>query len=611
MWGTGTPGEKVTVSFGNQTVDATVDADGRWKLHLAPMEANANPQTLEITSNGGESFAFTDVLVGEVWLCSGQSNMEMPLWTDNPRWRNINGDKFAAVGGNPLIRVARMVPYKWLPLPSADFPMAWNVLTPENAPSFSAVANQPLPPAPAFPEELAPMNSHQQATALYNSMIYPFVPFAMRGTIWYQGCSNLGDGEIYRHKMQALFNGWKQVFENPELKFYFVQLAPFNYGGNGLALPIIWEAQEQFCKDNEPQVGMAVINDIGDYGDIHPHNKKPVGERLANLALNRTYGRDDLKPDFPRPAACAFDGPSCILTFDNVTEWKSTTPDGTPSANDFEVAGMDGIFVHPNTVEMDGTTLKVTLPGGGKAFQVRYLWFQMVTSTLFNENGLPMGAFRFSQAVTEEDLQDALGNQTLVYQIDLCKADIQRGKPANYQVDHSASIQGKLKRVTYFLRATDKQGGTQWMLVGMDAFTQDATKIGIPTADSGASFQQKVQNLTVVTNAPGVASKTYSKGNIEFFPNNYAGNGKLNLPGNNDGKYDFDDSPGSPLDGYGSMQVHAFTDKLTLFAFNNFTAGTIADFGFGNSTGDHPDWTFSKNLNNYESVLLEIYVTLE
>ncbi|MBR6470479.1 MAG: hypothetical protein IKS83_01655, partial [Victivallales bacterium] len=450
-----------------------------------------------------------------------------------------------------------------------------------------------------------------QATALYNSMIYPFVPFAIRGAIWYQGCSNLGDGAIYRHKMQALFNGWKQVFENPELKFYFVQLAPFNYGGNGLALPVIWEAQEQFCKDNEPQVGMAVINDVGDYGDIHPHNKKPVGERLANLALNRTYGRDDIHPDAPRPVSCTFDGPACTISFENVTEWKTTEPSGTPNANDFEIAGLDGVFVHPDTVEMNGTDLKVTLPGGAKAFQARYLWFQMVTSTLFNENGLPMGAFRFSQPVTEEDLRDFIGDQSLLYKIDLCQAGIQRGMPANYVVDNSANIQGKVKRVTYFLRATDKQGDTRWMLVGMDAFTPEAAKCGIPTAVSGASFQTKVRNLTVVTNVPGLASKTYPEGNIEFFPNNYHVTAKLNLPGNNGGKYDFDDSPSSPLDGYGCMQVHAFTDKTTLFAFNNFCTGKDADFGFGNSTGDHPDWTFSHHLNQYDSVMLEVYVLTE
>ena len=222
-----------------------------------------------------------------------------------------------------------------------------------------------------------------------------------------------------------------------------------------------------------------------------------------------------------------------------------------------------------------------------------------------------MGAFRFSQPITEEDLRDFIGDQTLVYKIDLCQAGIQRGKPANYLVDNSASIQGKVKRVTYFLRATDKQGDTQWMLVGMDAFTPEAAKCGIPTAVSGASFQTKVRNLTVVTNVPGLASKTYSEGNIEFFPNNYHVTAKLNLPGNNGGKYDFDDSPSTPLDGYGSMQVHAFTDKTTLFAFNNFCSGKDADFGFGNSTGDHPDWTFSHHLNQYDSVMLEVYVTME
>lgn len=694
VWGEGAPGEKVTVSFGGQSVSATVDGVGVWKVHLAPMEANAAAQTLEITSSSGSAFAFEDVLVGEVWLCSGQSNMEMPLWTDRPRWRNIDGDKYAAEGGNPLIRIARMTPYKWLPLPNANFPMSWSELTPQNALGFSAVAfffghrlqrelgvpiglvtshwggtriepwtppcgfdsvpeladtahwvnarlpghpeylalidrtralvsawqasfeqaaeaGKPLPEAPVFPEEMARMNSHQQPTALYNSMIYPLVPLAIRGAIWYQGCSNLADGPLYRYKMQALFNGWKRIFENPELKFYFVQLAPCGYSGDKLALPVIWEAQEQFCKDNEPQVGMAVINDVGDYYDIHPHNKKPVGERLANLALNRTYGRADLKPDFPRPASCTFDGASCTLTFDNVKEWKCTEPSGRPSPKDFEVAGIDSVFVNPETVEMDGTSLKVTLPGGGKLFHVRYLWLQTVTSTLFNENGLPMGAFRFSAPVAEEDFKKVIGNQTLVFKIDLCQTGIQRGAPARYLVDNSKDVQGKIKRVTYFLRARGRTGDIQWMIVGMDAFSQEAAKLGIPTAASGASFQAKVSNLSVVTNVPSVASKTYPEGSIEFFPNNYNPPPKLKLPGNVNGKYDFDDTPATPLDGYGSMQVHAFADKLTLFAFNNFCAGAEADFGFGNSTGQHPDWTFSRNLRAFESVMLEVYVTLD
>ena len=119
-------------------------------------------------------------------------------------------------------------------------------------------------------------------------MVYPFVPYTFRGAIWYQGCSNLGDGAAYCDKMHALVNGWKTVFENPALKFYFVQLAPFTYGGDGKALPVIWEAQQKFA-DEEKDAGMAVITDVGDLHDIHPNDKETVGRRLALLALNRDY----------------------------------------------------------------------------------------------------------------------------------------------------------------------------------------------------------------------------------------------------------------------------------------------------------------------------------
>ena len=135
VWGTADAGESVKVTFAGQTLETKAGEDGNWMVKLMPLTTNANPQTLTIND-----IVINDVLVGEVWLCSGQSNMEMPMWTDSPRWRNIDGDKLCAKGANPMIRTVRMRPYRWEKLPRKDFPISWVALDEENAKPFSAVS---------------------------------------------------------------------------------------------------------------------------------------------------------------------------------------------------------------------------------------------------------------------------------------------------------------------------------------------------------------------------------------------------------------------------------------------------------------------------------------
>ncbi len=689
VWGTADAGEEVAVAFAGQRLTATADEQGQWMVQLKGLQANAEPQELTITGKDS-SVTIRDVLVGEVWLCSGQSNMEMPLWTGQSHWGNVDGDKIADASANPLIRTTRMRPYDWSPLPRTDFPMAWEAIGPDNARSFSAVAyffgrelqaqlkmpiglvtshwggtriepwtppcgfdsvpelkdiatavnaklpNHPdygaavaevnkaygdwlttfnqaavakgaLPEPPAFPEKLKPWTHHQQPTVLYNRMLYPFVPFAFRGAIWYQGCSNLHDAMLYKHKMQALFNGWKQVFRNPNLQFFFVQLAPYRYGNNWEALPRLWEAQEAFTRENEPQVGMAVINDWGDFKDIHPHHKEPVGKRLANLALNRTYGRADIRPDFPRPSKAAVEGNAYVVSFDHVKAWK--TKDNKPFTN-FEIAGLDGIF-HPADVAVrNGTELAISSAEVAKPFHVRYLWHHTKEGEVFNEEMLPLGAFRFSQDITEKDVLDSLGEQRLVYVVEPTDGKTNNNQ-VNYLTDNAAAITGKVKRVTYFIDATTKAGERNWMAVGMDAFTEDASKCGVPIAATKAHFQTKVRNLIVLTNVPNIPTGSFDEGNIEFWPNNYAVDNGLRLPGANTRVYDFDDKLSPPEKGYGSMQIHLFKQRTTLFAYNCFNARQNADFGFGNSTGKTADWTFTGNLKNYQTVRISVYVTTE
>ncbi len=692
VWGTADAGEKVTVSFAGQKLETTADEKGDWMVKLAPLATNANPQVLTIND-----ITIQDVLVGEVWLCSGQSNMEMPMWTDKPRWRNIDGDKECANGANPLIRKAHLRPRRWEQLPRKDFAITWEAFDAENTQAFSAVAfffgqelqkklgipiglvgsywggtriepwtppcgfdsvpelkeiayrvNAKLPwrpeykeasqktidafskwlntfkvaaangyeliPPPAYPDTLQPYANPQQPTVIYNAMVIPFVPFAFRGAIWYQGCSNRGDDMLYCSKMQALFNGWKEVFQNPVLKFYFVQLAPYRYGGDPEALPRMWEAQSAFEKANEPQVGMAVINDVGDYGDIHPHNKGPVGKRLADFALARDYGFKDIQPDFPRYTSFKNDGDKMVISFEHVKEWKVA---GEGPIAEFQVAGIDGSF-KPAQLTIQGTDLVLSSPEVKRPRAARYMWTQCVTGRLFNENGLPLTAFRVSEEFKPEELVSELveGDWKLAYDFDLFKGVIDN-TTAKYDVDNTATLTGKVKKVAYLVNATKRVGGSVWLFTAMDAFTPEASKCGVPTFASGAVFQQKVNNVFVATNVSGIPCGNFPQGNIEFWSSNYGTQPKLNLPGNNAQSYDFDDSPGKdvPEKGYGSMQVHLFTEKTTLFAYNSFGKRENADFGIGNNKAagsKNTDWTFMGNLSkDYSSASIKVFVVME
>ena len=691
VWGKADPGETVTVKFAGQSVQATADADGKWMVKLEPLAASSENRTMEV-SGKDNTVQVNNVLVGEVWLCSGQSNMELPLWSGNARFRHRTGDKVADESNYPLIRFSRMVPYGWSPLPRTDFKMTWAPVQPDNIRPFTAAGfffgrelfknlnvpiglisshwggtriepwippvgfdsvpelasmarsvnaklpgtkefkelnekaaatyaawaqetraavaeNRTPPPLPAYPGELVPyaartQNPHQQTTVLYNRMIYPFVPYAMRGAIWYQGCSNVGDN-LYTQKMHALYNGWQKVFENPDFQFFFVQLAPFTYGGNPEKLPEMWEMQEKFA-DAEKNAGMAVINDVGDLKDIHPSDKETVGKRLAALALNRTYGKKEMKADSPKLREYKIDGGKFLLDFDFVETWG--TVGGKPAAN-FEVAGLDGVY-YPAGVKIEGKQLVVSSDKVAAPKQLRYMWKQTAEGTLCNEAGLPLGAFRIVNQVTEAELFAALQKEnTLVYEYDLKSGSGAFGRrKVAYKVDNSAKLEGDIARITYFVRLEAADGKVSWVSAAMDPFTNDPGKIGVPTPDSGATFQTRVSNLVVNSNVPGVRTGAIANGNIEFWPNNYGQRNAARIPGASDATFDFGDELNSVNPGHGSMQVHNFGDKQTVFAYNNFGAGASADLGIGNAPQGNPDWTFSRGAQNWAKATLYVFV---
>ena len=466
VWGDAAPGVQVTVTFAGQTKQATADANGRWMVRLDPMPASAENRPLTLSSGGGQT-VFKDVLVGEVWLCSGQSNMEWGVFdtqvadeakqADDPglRIRHVNKvpsafpqDGFAGSPWLPCtganlqaagthqgfsataycfgreLRARLQVPVgllqsawggtliePWTPpcgftaVPAlADITAQlgqWDqeyrrqlaarlddFAAFEKAARAALANNTPAPPPPpAIPH---PIQNHGQPTALYNGMIHPLVPYGIRGAIWYQGESNRGQGMLYFEKMKALVGGWREVWNQGDFPFYFVQLAPFNYNNNPHALPEIWEAHTAAAL-RIPNTGMAIINDVGNIKDIHPRDKATVGQRLARLALSRTYGQkfqDDCGPILK--GFTAQDG-AIRVEVDHVTSGLATRDGKAPSH--FEIAGQDGKFV-PAEAAIDGKSVVVRSPQVPAPAQVRFAWDHCAEPNLTNGEGLPASAFR-------------------------------------------------------------------------------------------------------------------------------------------------------------------------------------------------------------------------
>jgi sialate O-acetylesterase len=464
IWGWGNKGERVTVELGDSKVITRANSAGEWKVALPAMKAGG-PHTM--TVKGKNTLTIKDILVGEVWIGSGQSNMQ---------W-NVAGSANAgaeiAVAKYPKIRLF-LVPNVLSGIPNRDVNADWKECSPASVPPFSAVLYyfgrhlhkeldvpvgliasawggsliEPWTPPTGFAgvKGLAKINQHvktkqfeflyhlekqlrksrnprrdvvnwllaarkaarkgallpsapdfaypkhslagwAEPTSMYNAMINPVVPFSVRGAIWYQGESNLNDGMLYRQKMKALVEGWRKVFGNERLSFYWTQLAPFNYGGDPLRLPRIWEAQQ--TATSMPHTGMAVITDIGNLGDIHPRNKQDVGKRLALWALAKDYGKDIVYSG-PIYKSMKVEGSKVRVLFDHVGTGLESR-DGKPLTR-FEIAGEGEFF--PAQAVIDGAAVVVSSDKVAKPTAVRFGWHQLSEPNLRNKEGLPAGSFR-------------------------------------------------------------------------------------------------------------------------------------------------------------------------------------------------------------------------
>jgi len=461
VWGWADAGEDVSVTLGEDTQATTANPSGQWQVTLGARAAG-DPMVMTITGNN--TVTLTDVVMGEVWICSGQSNMQWSFNNDV-----TNKDAEVAAAEYPSIRLIT-VPRKTALMPQDDFEGQWAPCSPESVKSFSAVgyffgrilhrelgvpvglistnwggtrveawtstgdlkqldaadpvferwqelcaaydpaaaqarydraletweqnaakAREENKAVPRRPRKQAdPRVSPHHPANLYNGMIAPLVPLSVRGAIWYQGESNVGRAYQYRELFPLMIRNWRRDFQNPDMPFGFVQLAPFNYGSDGgHALPELWEAQVMTLQTLK-NIGMAVTTDIATTTNIHPPNKQDVGKRLGLWALATIHG-EPIVYSGPIYQGCERHGDAMSISFSHVGSGLTTSDGQAPS--DFTMAGADKEF-HPATARIVGSRVMVSSDDVKDPVAVRFAWTNTAEPNLKNKQGLPASPFR-------------------------------------------------------------------------------------------------------------------------------------------------------------------------------------------------------------------------
>ncbi|HKV80524.1 MAG TPA: sialate O-acetylesterase [Candidatus Sulfotelmatobacter sp.] len=452
LWGKAAQHESIAVTFRGETQSTTADDLGRWSLYLSPGEAGGPFQMVIKASN---TIQLNDILVGDVWVASGQSNMEFPMkGLANPEME-------IAAAQHPKIRIFR-VEHRPSDYPRSDVEAkTWAPCTPENVAESSAVAyyfardihqkiNVPIglietfwggtaaeswtslrtlssdaSLMPVFAERAIMVDEHESVltrqaleehdyqkaveqakaegkplpwrrwhpdfaawapAALFNGMIAPLTPFAIRGVIWYQGEANSGRrAPLYAHLFQTMISDWRHAWGEDDFPFLFVQIANWNTEPDG-RWPEVRDAQRQALALRN--TGMAVTIDIGDPVDIHPKNKLDVGLRLARAARAIAYG-EKLEWSGPLYRQLTREDHTLRVWFDHAS---GLTAKGGPLVG-FEVAGADGKYV-PADAKVDGSSVIVSSPAVADPVSVRYAWAPNPTCNLYNREGLPASPFQ-------------------------------------------------------------------------------------------------------------------------------------------------------------------------------------------------------------------------
>jgi sialate O-acetylesterase len=421
VWGKAEPGENVFVSFAGQKKSCKTGDDGRWMLKLDPLEANSAGQTLKVEG----ARECKNVVVGEVWLLSGQSNMGVGLC------QSSGGREAVKKADYPSIRIMS-TPKKESPVPVDDIEIEWKACSPKTAVWFSAIGFyfgrklheelkvplglmesswagsgiEPFIPAEGFaqyPELSGLAKNNKNVSMRYNYRIHPLIPFPIRGVLWYQGETN-GTDQQYALKQKAMIESWRKKW-GYDFPFYYVQIANWeNEKQRPAYLPVAGVAivrEQQLKAMQVPKTGMAVTVDIG--GDLHPKNKLDVGLRLARWALHNDYGRKEVVVSGPLYKGFKVDGGKVMISFDYSehglvsgkkpaeSEFENTADE---PLHEFEIAGDDKKW-HTADAVIDGRTVIVSSPDVPNPVAVRYAFCQNPKkANLYNKDGLPASPFR-------------------------------------------------------------------------------------------------------------------------------------------------------------------------------------------------------------------------
>ncbi len=421
IWGKASPAKtvKLSTSWDNQTYSVKSDQDGMWKIMVKTPAAGGPYQ---ITISDGKPLTLQNVLIGEVWICSGQSNMWMPMkgYFNQPV---LGANEAIAVSRNDQIRLFTVERAKSLTVTS-DFEGEWKACVPENVVDFSATAyyfGRMIQQALGVPvglinsswggtriepwiseAGLKPFDwvtlpdknmdgdfSPQTPTVLYNGMIAPMVGYGIRGALWYQGESNRNQPKEYEKLMAGLIENWRREWGIGDFSFYYAQIAPFDYGPNGINSAYLREAQLK-AYPAVAHAGMACLIDAGEKDNIHPADKEAAGERLAYWALAKTYGQKGIEYSGPVFRDMTIDGSLVKLTFDHAENGLTTF--GKELKN-FKVAGENKRFYEARAfITRDGITVisdRVSNP-----VAVRYAFDDFTVGELYNTEGLPASSFR-------------------------------------------------------------------------------------------------------------------------------------------------------------------------------------------------------------------------
>lgn len=428
IWGWAAASKSITIktSWNNKVYTGKANANGTWKLKVATPAAGG-PYTVSISD--GKAIVLKNILIGDVWLCGGQSNMEM-LMKGYPGQPVLNSNDDILNSANNNIRHIKIIKAAKTTLQDSVKSGSWMVASPATTGEFTATGwyfanllqkqlNIPIGliycnwgastieawmdaealkdfseikiPAPADTIKVP----NKTPTVLYNAMVNPILGYGIKGIIWYQGESNSDRPDQYEQLFPAMVKQWRNQWGMGEFPFYYCQIAPFNYSNWGKFKnekensTYLRDAQRKSL-DNIPNSGMAVLMDVGEELCIHPANKKAGGQRLALLALHQTYGLNGFGYASPLYESMTIKDSVATIQFKNAPNGLTTF--GQPLTN-FEIAGADKRF-YPAKAIIKGNTVLVSAPEVAEPVAVRYAFKDFVKGELFNTEGLPASSFR-------------------------------------------------------------------------------------------------------------------------------------------------------------------------------------------------------------------------